>query len=128
MNVNPVQEAMLPLSVKILSTVETSCATNLTTNRNPGGKCLYFWRYPNFLKHSVGLTEESLHTKTSSVHLVVSIQYRIVTDGRTERLHNSIYYTSISSRDKNQTPHNYAHLKTTYRGRHQRQESQAVNE
>ena len=28
MNVNPVQEAILPMSVKILSTVETSCATN----------------------------------------------------------------------------------------------------
>jgi len=43
--------------------------------------------------------------KTSSIRLVVSIQYRLVTDGRTDRLRdehdNSIYRASIVSCGKN---------------------------
>jgi len=47
--------------------------------------------------------EESLHAETSSIRPVVSIQYRLVTDGWTDRRtrDDSIYRASIVSRGKN---------------------------
>jgi len=51
----------------------------------------------------VGQVEGSLHAKTSSIRPVVSTQYRLVADGRTDGQRNddSIYRASIASRGKN---------------------------
>ena len=59
------------------------------------GKCPNFPRYQNFLITHV---EESLHAKTDSIRLLVSIQYQLVTDRRTD---GQTHYGSIYRGNKN---------------------------
>jgi len=62
----------------------------------PGGSTLIFWRYPNFFITQCEYVKESFHIKTSSIRPVVSIQYRLVTERRTDRRthDDSIYRAS----------------------------------
>jgi len=70
--------------------------------QSTGEKYPYFWRYPNFLtRQSETTARKPPHQKPAPV---VSIQYRLVTDGRTDN--DSKYRTGIAQHGKN-TKQNY---------------------
>ena len=74
----------------------------------------HFWRYPKSrisLKHSLGKVKGYSHAKTSSIRLVVSTKYRLVTDGRTDgQTDRRSHDDSIASRGKKEDADNNLEL------------------
>ena len=70
--------------------------------RQGSGKYTYFWRNPNSLSNAVyeGYAEVSLMPKISLIRSAVLIQYRHVTDRRTDTAPQHIYGASIASSGK----------------------------
>ena len=99
-----------------------TCYANIFEVRSLGqsseGKYPNFWRYSNFFYNSLGYVEGSLHTKTSSIRPAVSIQYQLVTDGRTDGWtdgHMMTAYTTLAYRRTVKTTYSETTLSVDYK-------------
>ena len=91
----------------MLLTTRSTCRGEIFEVRrlgqSPRKKYPNFWRYPYFLITQSGIGgKKSTCQETSSIRPVVSIQYRVVSDGRTEGQTDSIYRASMASRGRNE--------------------------
>jgi len=83
----------------------------------PKGSTLIFGDTQIFY-NSLGYVEGSLHTKTSSIRPAVSIQYQLVTDGRTDGRtdgHMMTAYTMLAYRRTVKTTYSETTLSVDYK-------------
>ena len=84
---------------RVLLTTRSTCRGEIfqvrSSGQSPRGKYPNFWRYQYFLTTEGGLGGRTPPCQNSSIHPVVSIQYPLVTDGRTDG-HATTAYTALA--------------------------------